>query len=218
LSVRIVCMTDIHGAFDVAEEIARRQAGSDVLILGGDITNVGTPEAVEELTGRLRPHAGCIVAVAGNMDPSPIDASLVSGKCSLNGRGITVGEVGFHGVSGGPISLGTPNELPESEIALVAEAGHRAVSDAPTRVFVPHAPPHGCVDRIASGQSVGSTAVREHIDSRHPHAVFCGHIHEARGVDRLGDTLVVNCGLGRRGEYAVGTVQDGLVQAELHSV
>jgi Icc-related predicted phosphoesterase len=26
--------------------------------------------------------------------------------------------------------------------------------------------------------------------------MVCGHIHEAAGVERLGDTLVVNCALG----------------------
>ena len=216
--MRIVCLTDIHGAFDVAEQIARRESGAAVFILGGDITDLGTPEDVHELIRSLTPFADAVLAVAGNMDPSPIDAALVSGGCSLNGRGIRVGDVGFHGVSGGTIAMGTPNELPESEIADRAEAGHRAVADAPVRVFVPHAPPHGCVDRISSGRSVGSTAVREHIDHRHPHAVFCGHIHEARGIDLLGDTVVVNCGLGRRGQYAVASVRDGVVQAELHSI
>jgi len=216
--VRFICLTDIHGAFEVALQIARREAGADVLILGGDITDVGTPEAVDGFIRSLGPHAECILAVAGNMDPAPIDAALAQAGHSLNGRGVRLGEVGFHGVSGGTIALGSPNELPEPEIADLAQAGHRAVVDAPIRVFVPHTPPHGCVDRISSGQSVGSTAVRAFIDCHQPHAVLCGHIHEARGIHRLGDTLVVNCGLGRRGEYAVGTVRGGTVQVELRSI
>lgn len=216
--MRIICLTDIHGAFDVAEEIARRETGADVCLLGGDLTDIGTPEAVAGLIGRLAPHAGRILAVAGNMDPDPIDAALVTTGHSLNGLGVRIGDVGFHGVSGGTIALGSPNELPESRIADLTEAGHRAVSKAPIRIFAPHVPPHGCVDRISTGQSVGSTAVRDFIDLHQPQAAVCGHIHEARGIDRLGDTLVVNCGLGRHGEYAVCTVRDGIVQAQLHSI
>jgi Icc-related predicted phosphoesterase len=32
--------------------------------------------------------------------------------------------------------------------------------------------------------------------------VICGHIHEARGIDMIGTTRIVNCGPAGKGEYA----------------
>jgi len=49
---------------------------------------------------------------------------------------------------------------------------------------------------------VGSSALRAFIDQRQPALVFCGHIHEGRGIERLGKTLVANCGTAYEGCYA----------------
>ena len=40
----------------------------------------------------------------------------------------------------------------------------------------------------------GSTAIREFIESFQPDIVICGHIHEARGADKLGRSIMINPG------------------------
>jgi len=61
--------------------------------------------------------------------------------------------------------------------------------------MVSHAPPYGTkVDMTGSGLNVGSRSVRKFIESHRPDLVICGHIHEARGHDRVGDTVVINTG------------------------
>ena len=60
--------------------------------------------------------------------------------------------------------------------------------------------------RTRRGQHVGSTALRSFIDERQPTLVFCGHIHEGRGIDRLGATTVVNCGTAYEGYYALAEI------------
>jgi hypothetical protein len=47
--------------------------------------------------------------------------------------------------------------------------------------------------------------------------VICGHIHEARGQAKIGNTVVVNCGPARDGNYAVAEVGDD-VRVELKRV
>jgi Icc-related predicted phosphoesterase len=42
-----------------------------------------------------------------------------------------------------------------------------------------------------------------------PAVMVCGHIHEAAGVERLGDTLVVNCALGPDRLGAQIVLEDG---------
>jgi hypothetical protein len=139
------------------------------------------------------------------MDPPSLDGLFLERGLTLDARGVTVGDVGFHGVSGGPLSpLHTPNELSEEEILRRAEQGWQQVREARTRVFVPHAPPSRTkLDRIWTGQHVGSTAVRRFVEERVPDLCVCGHIHESRGVDRIGQTIVVNCGEGGKGHYAL---------------
>ena len=129
---------------------------------------------------------------------------------SINACGRVIGDVGFFGVSAAPVSvLRTPNEITEEEIMRRAEQGWTDVAACRQTVFVPHAPPAGtALDRLRDGRHVGSTAVREFIERRAPDLVVCGHIHEARGTDRIGSTLIANCGPAGKGFFAVLDLSD----------
>jgi Icc-related predicted phosphoesterase len=71
-------------------------------------------------------------------------------------------------------------------------------------ILVCHCPPLGTpLDRVRQGVHAGSRAVREFIDRCQPEYFFCGHIHEAEGVQaELGRTRAVN--VGKRG-YVLDT-------------
>ena len=72
-----------------------------------------------------------------------------------------------------------------------------------------HPPSHGgTLDRTSMLQHVGSTALRRFIDQTQPELVICGHIHESRGVEKLGQTTAVNCGPAAAGFYALADVGD----------
>lgn len=49
---------------------------------------------------------------------------------------------------------------------------------------------------------VGSVAVKRYIEERQPILSIHGHIHEDRGIDIVGDTIVVNPGPLKDGYYA----------------
>lgn len=202
--MRIVALTDIHGAYERAERILRAEM-PDVLIIGGDLTTIGTVREAEEALRRFLSLVPRTVCVAGNMDLPQHDELFEKLEISINGRGRIIDEVGFHGVSAAPHSkMQTPYELSEEEIARKAKEGHRAVSLCSTRIFVPHAPPYGSrVDIIHAGIHVGSTAVRDFIEELQPDIVVCGHIHEARGQDLIDRSRIVNCGPASNGCYAV---------------
>ena len=53
---------------------------------------------------------------------------------------------------------------------------------------------HSLKDAGHSTKPVGSTAVREAIEKFEPALALHGHIHEARGSARLGNTLCINPG------------------------
>jgi Icc-related predicted phosphoesterase len=76
-------------------------------------------------------------------------------------------------------------------------------------IFMTHTPPFQTnVDKVSSGVSVGSPAVRKFIEDVQPELCITGHIHEARSVDFIGRTKVINPGNFGAGGY-VKIVFDG---------
>ncbi len=201
--MRILAFTDIHGAYTRVEEVLRKEK-TDVVIIGGDLTTVGSVKEAEGALQRFQAINKNLLCVAGNMDLPVHDDLFVRMGISINGRGRAIGDVGFFGVSGGPKSpLRTPYEISEEEIAKRAHAGLADVKNSKVKVFVPHMPPFGTkVDIIHSGIHVGSAAVRDFIEDHKPDVVICGHIHEARGQDSIDRTMIVNCGPAGHGHYA----------------
>ncbi len=202
--MKILAFTDIHGSYKKVEEIIAR-VPSDVIVIAGDVTTVGTPAEVKRVIDAWKRLGPPLLAVAGNMDSPEIDETLEAAGVSINGRGVKIGEVGFFGVSASPFSpLHTPYEISEEEIARRIEAGYRTVKDAKAKVFVPHAPPHNTkVDKVMMGMHVGSKSVRQFIEREQPGVVICGHIHEARGQDSIGKCKIVNCGPAGKGYYVI---------------
>ena len=95
-----------------------------------------------------------------------------------------------------PTPFNTPGEYTEQEL------GERLkkFEGLDPLVLICHAPPKATkLDRVREGQHFGSTAVREFIDRQQPRYFYCGHIHEAAGVeDAIGRTRGWN--VGKRGQ------------------
>lgn len=210
--MRILGLTDIHGAHKRVAEILVKEQGIDLVLLAGDLTTNGSAGDARTVLDAAGTGGQAAFAVAGNMDPQPVEAVLVAGGRALDGRGIMHGNVGIFGLSGAPLSpLHTPNEVPEEELAARLASGWDAVRSARWKLLVSHAPPAGTrVDMLGNGLHVGSTAVRAFCDIHHPDLVLCGHIHEARGTDHIGPTVVVNPGPAQSGAYCVITIGDAV--------
>jgi len=71
-------------------------------------------------------------------------------------------------------------------------------------ILVTHVPPYGVLDRVESktippswvGRHAGSRAILEYIHRQQPGYVFCGHIHESEGFEKVGRSQVYNLGVG----------------------
>jgi len=207
--VRLVCFGDIHMAFQSIECLGPTLREADWAIITGDLTHFGDPPDAFRVVDAVRQFCPSVLAVTGNLDmPWVIDALRAEG-ISLHGEGRRLGDLGVFGCGGSNITpMDTPTEFDEDELRAVLERGHAAVAGAPRHLMICHTPPFDTrLDRLVNGRPVGSPAVRAFIEARRPELAVVGHIHEGRGADRVGETLVLNAGALRDGGYVV--VEDG---------
>jgi hypothetical protein len=217
--VRLVCFGDIHMALRAIERMAPVLAQADVAILTGDLTNFGDPPDAFEVVAAVRSHCPTVWAVTGNLDMLWVIDAFRDAGISLHGEGRRIGDLGIFGCGGSNITpMDTPTELEEHELQAVLERAHATVADAPRRLMICHTPPYDTrLDRLVNGTPVGSPAVRDFIEARRPDVAVVGHIHEGRGVDRIGDTVVLNPGALRDGGYVVVDDDGASLHAELGS-
>ena len=216
--MRLLLASDLHGRHDAFARILSHAGAADAVLLAGDLTDFGSPVDAEKLVRAAAAAAPAVLAVAGNCDSAAIDRRLAELGVALHGEGRLHGGARFQGLSAMPPWIHRMYHFTEEEMADALRRGWSQVEDLRgPHVVVSHTPPRGtAVDRTWLMQHVGSTALREFLESRQPDLVVCGHIHEGRGVERLGRTTIVNCGHGARGEYAVAELAaDGSVRAEL---
>jgi len=147
----------------------------------------------------------------GNDDEIEIDEVIArSRKVELaEGRCIDLG--GFEMISSGwanPTPWHTYREAPEEELARKMEPMLAQVKDMGRAIFNFHPPPYGTALDEAPAldenlrpmhggralRHVGSTAVRAAIDEHQPMLSLHGHIHEGKGITRIGRTLAINTG------------------------
>ena len=218
--MRLVCFGDIHMAFRAIERVGPALRTADVAVLTGDLTNFGEPDDAWRVIDAVRAPCPEVWAVTGNLDMLWVIDALRAQGVSLHGEGRRLGDLGVFGCGGSNITpMDTPTEFEEDELLAILERGHAGVADAPRRLMICHTPPYDTrLDRLMNGTPVGSAAVRRFIEARKPQVCVVGHIHEGRGVDRVGETLVLNAGALRDGGYVVVEDDGSTLSADLRHV
>jgi len=192
--MEILCTADFHGDTSHFDRLKGEKA--DLLVIAGDLTDFGGQNDAREIIELLEGTAPRTMAVQGNCDGAGVLSHLTDNDLSLHSSAKVENDVGFFGIGGSNTTpFNTPTEFSEDEIWSFLNAGYELIEDREKKVMVSHAPPYGTkVDMTGSGLNVGSRSVRKFIESYRPDLVICGHIHEARGHDLVGDTVVINTG------------------------
>jgi Icc-related predicted phosphoesterase len=200
--MRIIAFGDIHMEYAALQAVSGL-ASADMVIVTGDLTNFGNREAAHQVISAIRSMNSRIYAQPGNLDDASVMEYLSELGINLHGKGFLFNGIGVFGVGGSnPTPFNTPTEFAEDEIGRLLNQGHAAVAQASIRIMVPHAPPHNtAADLIPNGMHVGSKAVREFIERVQPDFCLTGHIHEARSVDRIGRTVILNPGMLGKGGW-----------------
>jgi len=158
-------------------------------------------------------HGGEIPCIlnGGNDDIFEIDDIIEQSPCVRFGEAKMLDLDGFQLVSMGwtnPTPWNTFREAPEAELARKIDQVAGQITDMGRAIFNFHAPPYGTgLDEApaldenlrpmhggAVMKPVGSTSVRDAIRKYQPMLSVHGHIHESRGVKRMGRTLAINPG------------------------
>jgi hypothetical protein len=197
--LQVLVVSDFHGMVRFAEKVKSLAVseGFDCIVVCGDLTDFGPIEVARKILEVLLESKVPVLYVPGNMDPRSLVEKVDLGF-SLHGRGKIVGEVGFVGAGF------------QSNLKGLLEQGLKSLKQ-PLRflVFVTHVPPKGTeVDLAWNGVHIGSLEVREAVEKYKPNLVVCGHVHEARGVDRIGESIVCNPGPIYDGSYAKAVFND----------
>lgn len=205
--MKILAISDPHGDYSKIKKMMEKAGDFDLAVIVGDITHFGPDEKVEELMESFdRP----VLAIPGNCDQRSILKALDASKAiNLHGKAKQIGNIRFIGLGGSnPTPFNTPFELSEEEIEKALEemvCSAENADECGTIVLLTHAPPHGARDELPFGH-VGSTAIQKFVDR--VDLIVCGHIHEAKGLEQVGKTVVVNPGEASKGSCALIKLED----------
>lgn len=193
--MKLLIFSDIHGDRPALEKLMEIEA--DYYFAAGDLTNWS--KGLDQLGPILARRAGRMYVMPGNHE-SDADIRSFCAKYEFHDFHGTWIEIAGYKVAGlgysNPTPFNTPGEMSEQELA--ERLGKFSALDP--LVLICHTPPiQTKLDKAGEGKHFGSRAVRDFIDQRQPEYFYCGHIHEAAGVqDVIGRTRGWN--VGKRGQ------------------
>ena len=217
--MKILAVTDFHGSLEASKRTAlkAKNIDADVVVVCGDVTHFGSIEDAEKVLSPLAALKLPVLYVSGNCDPPSLIEREIRGVQCVHGKCQAIGNLSFLGAGSVPVDRVNPSplEVSEEEILAALTQGLRQCASSRSVVVVAHSPPLNTKLDIAHfGGHVGSPGLRHFIEENQPSVVFCGHIHEARGIDNIGDTVVANTGPARHGYCAIASF-DKKVEVQL---
>lgn len=210
--MKLIAVADIHEDEGVLNWLPNLLPKADGLIVAGDVSRFGGTSYFHRFFKVISTPRISTFYVPGNhdvlMDPKLTNVIALHGK-SHRFYNILIGGLG----GSKPTPFGTPFEIPDAD----AESVLSFMPDD-LDVLVSHDPPFGTsCDVSSSGEHIGSVPVRKYIENSKPKLVISGHIHESRAQDKIDNTIIVNCGPAKNGNYCSISFEDKL-HVELNRV
>lgn len=213
---------DIENTLNYVEKL--NEFKFDVIVYSGDLTDsfAAIPKGftqesiarilIEELRSLKKP----IVAVPGNNDTYDVINLLEKEAVTIHGRGKTIDGVGFYGFGGAKTPFGTAYEPSDEELRMGLEKGSKHISNTGRKVLVTHNPAYGTrLDITQTGMHVGSEIIRKFIERERPNVAVSAHIHEAKGVDKIGDSFLINAGKFSEGYFGLVNISNNAVRGKV---
>jgi Icc-related predicted phosphoesterase len=218
--MRILVLADVHGEFRKTDAVIDKAKASnpDIVICPGDFTDMfNVPEGFSQtdmadvVLQKILSLGKPTFAVPGNHDPYEVVELFNEYGVNLHSAVRDAGDLFLVGWGGAPTPFNTIIEPTEDE---TREELSRLGGALGNRTFglVVHNPPKDTkMDRTGAGKHVGSDAIKEFILARRPLFAVSAHIHEARGTDMLGSTVLFYPGPVYEGFYGIMETGGGKV-------
>jgi Icc-related predicted phosphoesterase len=217
--MKILATSDLHGDFETLNKLGDVVRDYDAVIIAGDFTNFSSAKLAMHMVGEIESIVKNLFIVPGNCDLEETSDLYSELGISLHSTGKIVDGIGFFGAGGSNITpFNTPLEYDEDDIKKMLEEGYEEVREAKIKILVSHSPPKGTVDQTSGGINAGSIAVRDFLKENKVSLVICGHIHEAKGVGKVGRADVVNTGPTSYGYVSINIDADDKVTCEFFEI
>ena len=207
--MKILVLSDLHANNAVFEKMDSLFEAADAVIFAGDFAECFKPETGKGALEALCTKHDTIFAVLGNCDEPEFieqleDQDICVEKTLVFHEGLAVA-----GSGGGTYFTGkTANERQEDEILSDFNIVLNSVKDTgdaslwKNLILISHNPPKDTkCDAVNAELHAGSKLFTDFIKENQPLAVICGHIHEGKAVDKIGETVVMNPGPLQEGNY-----------------
>jgi len=187
--LKIYAIADLHGSqhrLNIVLKNIQRYA-PDLVAVCGDITQYGPGDVAKNFLDQIDVET---VAVTGNIDSADVEKGIDDSKATrIELKKVVKKGIPFVGTSG----------INPDDFKTISD---KKMIDEKT-VLVTHVPPYETVDKIFVGMHGGSKELKKLVEKHKPRVVLSGHIHESPGFKKIGDTVFVNCSIGKRGEGAL---------------
>ena len=208
--MKLLVISDLHAHNDVLDKMDSLFEQADAVIFGGDFAECFKPETGKDALEKLCSKHENIFAVLGNCDNEDFLEELEAQDVSVE-KSLAFHEgLAFAGSGGGTYFTGkTEFERTEDECLSdfdIVKNSVEQTGDASlwqSLILISHNPPVGeTIDSFDGEHHAGSQKFTDFIKENKPLAVVCCHIHEGAGIEKFGDTVVINPGsLGEAGSY-----------------
>ncbi len=224
--MKFLVISDLHAVNSQLEKLDAQFKEADAVLFAGDFAECFKPETGREALDKLCKKHETIFAVLGNCDNEDFLEDLDDQDVNVEKSLVFHEGLAIAGAGGGSKFTGkTEFERTEEEILsdfdivknTVEQTGDEALWK--NMILICHNPPKGqTVDAVNENLHAGSQLFTDFIKEKEPLVVVCGHIHEGTGIEKIGQTLVINPGsIGEKGSYALLEVTkkaDGSFSAE----
>lgn len=209
--MKLLVISDLHAHNDVLDKMDAQFKEADAVVFGGDFAECFKPETGKGALEALVSKHENIFAVLGNCDNEDFLEDIENQDVSVEKSLVFHEGLAFAGSGGGTKFTGeTEFERTEDEVMSDFEIVNNSVEQSGDKslwnslILISHNPPVGKnIDSFDGGEHhAGSQKFTDYINENQPLAVVCGHIHEGTGIEKFGETVVINPGsLGEQGSY-----------------
>jgi len=213
--MNILIISDIHNDVENLANYMDKVSllDFDVVVCPGDFTDVpprgfSSVDIARLILEEFKTLNKPILAIPGNWDKDVIGI-LDEMDLSIHGKGRVIDNVGFYGFGGAKTPFNTFFEPSEEEIERGLKKAFEEVKNMELKIQVTHAPPARTkLDMVYTGAHVGSNVVRNFIEKNKPIVAISAHVHEARGIDELSMTKLINSGRFPEGYCGLISIKD----------